>query len=203
MSFLRGCGLPDVLIEYLPALLNVPIRFYSCFISYSSSDQEFAEHTYADLQNKGVRCWFAPEDLRIGDKFRDRIDESIRLHDKLLLILSENSVSSPWVSDEVEAAIEREHREGRTVLFPIKIDEPVMGLRSWRNDQAHAPHRDFTHWNDHDSYRKTFAAAADLRAEERSIAVEPRPSANIVPALYHSSFHRLISTGGTMPICPC
>src|ERR1044072_6977880 len=126
LNFLRGCGLPDTFIEYIPSLLNVPIQFYSCFISYSSKDQVFAECLHADLQNKGVRCGFAPENLKIGDRFRDRIDESIRLHDKLLLILSENSVSSPWVSDEVEAAIEREHKEKRTVLFPIKIDETVM-----------------------------------------------------------------------------
>src|SRR5258708_7819975 len=30
ISFLRGCGLPDTLIEYLPSLLNRPIEFYSC-----------------------------------------------------------------------------------------------------------------------------------------------------------------------------
>jgi uncharacterized protein YjbI with pentapeptide repeats len=52
LSFLRGCGLPDVLIEYLPSLLSQPIQFYSCFISYSTKDQPFAERLHADLQNK-------------------------------------------------------------------------------------------------------------------------------------------------------
>ena len=42
------------------------IEFYSCFISYASRDQEFAERLYADLQSKGVRCWFAPEDMKNG-----------------------------------------------------------------------------------------------------------------------------------------
>jgi len=36
------------------------------FISYSSKDQAFAERLHADLQNKGVRCWFAPHDLPIS-----------------------------------------------------------------------------------------------------------------------------------------
>src|SRR5205807_3279483 len=40
-------------------------------------------YRYADLQANNVRCWYAPEDLKIGDKFRVRIDESIRLYDKL------------------------------------------------------------------------------------------------------------------------
>jgi hypothetical protein len=29
LTFLRGCGLPDQLIEYFPSLLNQPIQFYS------------------------------------------------------------------------------------------------------------------------------------------------------------------------------
>jgi uncharacterized protein YjbI with pentapeptide repeats len=43
LAFLRGCGLPDALINYLPSLLNEPFQFYSCFISYASKDHAFAE----------------------------------------------------------------------------------------------------------------------------------------------------------------
>ena len=88
LAFLRGVGLPDNLIDYLPSLLNQPIQFYSCFISYSSKDQAFAERLHADLQAKGVRCWFAPHDMQTGAKILDAIDEAIRLRDKVLLVLS-------------------------------------------------------------------------------------------------------------------
>jgi TIR domain-containing protein/pentapeptide repeat protein len=94
LAFLRGCGLPDSLIEYLQSLLNEPRRYDSLFISYASRDQPFAERLYADLQNKGVRCWYAPEDMKTGDDVRSRIDTSIHLHDRLLLILSEHSLPS-------------------------------------------------------------------------------------------------------------
>jgi uncharacterized protein YjbI with pentapeptide repeats len=126
LSFLRGVGLPDSLIEYLPSLLNQAIQHYSCFISYSSKDQEFAERLHADLQNKGVRCWFAPHDLRIGDKILDEIDTAIRLRDKVLLILSEHSIKSDWVEDEVTAGFEEERKRGQIVLFPVRLDETVM-----------------------------------------------------------------------------
>jgi len=66
VPFLRGCGLPDEFIDYLPSLLNQPIQFYSCFISYSTKGQALADRLYADLQNKGVRCWFAPHNLQGG-----------------------------------------------------------------------------------------------------------------------------------------
>jgi len=131
-SFLRGCGVPDEFINYASSLtvgLN-PIQFYSCFISYSSQDQEFAERLHVDLQNKGVRCWYAPEDLKIGAEIRTGIDESIRLHDKLLLVLSETSIRSQWVQQEVETALAREREHGRIVLFPIRLDDAAMQIKT-------------------------------------------------------------------------
>jgi hypothetical protein len=129
LSFLRGVGLPDNLIDYLPSLLNQAIQHYSCFISYSTKDQHFADRLYADLQNKGVRCWFAPHDLRIGDKILDEIDAAIRLRDKIVLILSEDSINSDWVEDEVTAGFEEERKRGQIVLFPVRLDETVMNTK--------------------------------------------------------------------------
>lgn len=72
--------------------------------------------------------WLATEDLKIGDRFRTKIDEAIRLYDKLLLVDSKNSVGSPWVESEVEAAFEKERKQKRTVLFPIRLDP----MRLWK-----------------------------------------------------------------------
>jgi uncharacterized protein YjbI with pentapeptide repeats len=83
IPFLRGIGLPDNFIDYIPSLFNKAIRYYSCFISYSTADDEFAKRIYADLQSNGVRCWFAPHDMPIGEKILDSIDAAIRLRDTL------------------------------------------------------------------------------------------------------------------------
>ena len=168
LSFLRGCGLPDNLIEYLPSLLNQPIQFYSCFISYSSKDDEFAWRLHADLQDKGIRCWFAPEDMKIGDRIRTRIDEVIRLHEKLLLVLSENSIDSDWVEKEVETAFEKERETKSTVLFPVRLDDAVMESKAgWAADIKRTRHiGDFRRWKDHDGYRKAFERLLrDLKVE--------------------------------------
>lgn len=166
--FLRGCGLPEALISYIPSLLNDPLQFYSCFISYASKDEEFAKRLHADLQENGVRVWFAPYDLQIGARIRPAIDEAIRLHDKLLLVLSETAISSQWVEQEVETALARERElGGKTVLFPIRIDKAVMEsntgwpalLRNTRNVG------DFTRWKEHDYYQKAFERLLkDLKA---------------------------------------
>lgn len=160
VSFLERCGLPKVFIDYIPSLVGSmnPIQWYSVFISYSSQDQAFAERLYADLQSKNVRCRFAPEDLRIGDKFRMRIDEKIRLYDKLLLVLSEHSVGSDWVEKEVETAMEKERQQERTMLFPIRLDEAVMKVPTgWPADVRRTRHiGDFKGWKEYDAYQKAF-----------------------------------------------
>jgi hypothetical protein len=167
--FMRGCGLPETLIEYLPSIVNEPIQFYSCFISYSTKDGDFVERLYADLQVKGVRCWFAPEDLKIGDLFRQRIDDAIRLHDKLLLVLSEHSVQSGWVREEVESCLERERRENRTVLFPVRVDEAVMeATAAWAAAIRRERHiGDFREWESHEAYQNGFKRLLrDLKPEK-------------------------------------
>lgn len=156
--FLRGAGLSDTTIAYAHSLKSNPIKYYTCFISYSSQDEVFANRLYADLQQQGVRCWFAPEDLKIGDKFWHRIDESIRIYDKLLVVLSQHSVNSVWVEREVVAALEKEQQQNKTVLFPIKLDETVMQTNlPWAADMRRSRHiGDFTQWKDHDSYQTAF-----------------------------------------------
>ena len=83
----------------------VDTEFYSCFISYSSKDQAFTEHLHARLRENGVQCWYAPKDLKIGDPFRQKIDDAIHDHDRLLLVLSEESVKSDWVREEVRGML--------------------------------------------------------------------------------------------------
>jgi len=169
--FLRGCGVPDEFVAYAKSLVTNPIEFYSCFISYSTQDQAFADRLYADLQNKGVRCWFAPEDLKIGDRFQERIEESIRIYDKLLVLLSERSVNSSWVEREVQAAFEKEQRQGTAALFPVRIDDAVMDCpRAWAADIRRTRHiGDFRKWKDHDSFQKSLnRLLRDLKSQDPS-----------------------------------
>jgi hypothetical protein len=165
--FLRGCGVPDQMIEYARSLTATPIQYYSCFISYNHRDDELAQRIHNDLQAAGVRCWFAPHDLKIGDKIRPTIDESIRFHDKLLLILSKYSVQSDWVEHEVEHALDRERIEKKNILFPVRLDESVMeSTTGWAGNVQRQRHiGDFTRWKDHDSYKRAFdRLLRDLKA---------------------------------------
>ena len=178
-AFLRGAGVHENFITYMRSLTGAAFDFYSCFISYSTKDQPFADRLHADLQARGVRCWLASEDLKIGDRFRSRIDESIRGHDKLLIVLSKDSIGSRWVEKEVETAFERERRENKTVLFPIRLDDAVIhSTEAWAADIRRIRHiGDFTGWEQHARYVKRFERLVrDLKAKpDDKATAQPAP----------------------------
>ena len=117
---------------------------------YSVKGKDFAERLHEGLQNKGVRCWFAPHDLPIGAEILDGIDEAIRVREKVLLILSEHSIMSRWVKDEVTTAFEEERKRGQLVLFPIRLDDAVMATHeAWAAKLRARNVGDFRHWKDH------------------------------------------------------
>jgi hypothetical protein len=106
--------------------------------------------------------------MKIGDKIRPTIDQSIRIHDKLLLILSEHSINSTWVEKKVETAFEEECKRNQTILFPVRLDNAVMETdKAWAGDIRRTRHiGDFSRWQDHDAYQQAFERLLrDLQAE--------------------------------------
>jgi uncharacterized protein YjbI with pentapeptide repeats len=176
-AFLRGCGVPDNVITYIGSLTGKAFEYYSCFISYSTKDEAFAQRLHADLQAKGVRCWFAPKDVAGGKKLYEQIDRAIRVHDKLLLVLSEHSIGSQWVMTEIRRTRKAELRDKRQKLFPIRLVDMDV-LKEWECFDADAGKDlavevreyfvpDFSTWKDHDAYQRAFDhLLRDLKAEE-------------------------------------
>ena len=106
--------------------------------------------------------------MKIGDKIRHRIDESIKMHDKLLITLSQNSLNSSWVESEVEKALEEERQRRQTVLFPVRLDEAVMETNQpWATEIRRTRHiGNFSRWKDRDAYQQAFKRLLrDLKME--------------------------------------
>ena len=114
-----------------------------------------------------MRCWFAPHDIAGGKKIHEQIDEAIRLHEKLLLILSLVSMSSERVKTEIAKARRRELFESKRLLFPVSLVD-YEAIRDWEcfdadSGKDSAPEireyfiADFSSWEtDQKAYRKAF-----------------------------------------------
>jgi hypothetical protein len=126
--------------------------------SYSPQDDGFAQRLYADLQAKNGRCWNFDENAKWGE-----IDTAIRYYDKLVVICSEHSLQSQPVIREIERALQKEDREHRNVLFPIRIDDYL--LDDWdhprKADVVSKVIGDFRGWENHATYAKAFPCFLD------------------------------------------
>jgi hypothetical protein len=83
-------------------------------------------------------------------------------------MLSEGAIASAWVEDEVKIAFEEERRRKQSVIVPVRLDDAVMqSSKAWaRLLRGQRNIGDFTRWEDHDSYQKSFERLMrDLRVE--------------------------------------
>ena len=84
-------------------------------------------------------------------------------------MLSENSIQSPWVENEVEAASERERQQNQPVLFPVRLDDSIMeSPQAWAATIRRERHiGDFRDWKNADAFKKAFERLLrDLKAGE-------------------------------------
>ncbi|HEX8311424.1 MAG TPA: toll/interleukin-1 receptor domain-containing protein [Chthoniobacteraceae bacterium] len=176
-SFLRGCGVPESFITQMHALIGAEdgIQFYSCFISYSSKDEEFARRLHGRMRDAHLRVWFAAEDIQGGKKLHEQIETAIRVYDKLLIVLSEASLQSEWVMTELRKARKAERQSGERKLFPVRLVD-FETLRDWECFDADGGKDlavelreyfipDFSNWKNHDAFEAAFARLLkDLKA---------------------------------------
>lgn len=188
--FLRGCGLPDEFIGYLPSFWSNPIQFYSCFISYSHEDKFFARRLHDALQGRGIRCWLDEHQLLPGDPIHRVVDEAIRLWDKVLLCCSKASLDSWWVDKEVQKALMKEEQlwkeRGKETLaiIPLNLDGRLFSpewraKKDWK--EQHITSRlaaDFRGWErENDKFEAQFerlVKALRAHAAGRHRAPEPK-----------------------------
>ena len=126
--FLRRAGVPENFITYIRTAVVSAIQYDSCFISHGPEDREFSRRLYDNLQEENVRCWMI--EGRGGGSV-DPVDISSRIQDRLVLILSRDSIETDWIRGEVGAALrrEKEEREKRKaelpILLPVAIDSAL------------------------------------------------------------------------------
>lgn len=78
------------------------------FISHASKDDNFVKDLRQALEDLGLSVWVDSRELIAGNKLAPEIDQAIEQARQVIVVLSPNTVNSPWVRKEIKKALEVE-----------------------------------------------------------------------------------------------
>lgn len=93
------------------------------FISYTSSDEKFANKLAADLSTYTSDIFYAKWNIKVGDSIVDKINLGLEKHDNIVVILSNSSIQSEWVKRELNSSLMRHLRDKTIKILPILIED--------------------------------------------------------------------------------
>lgn len=94
------------------------------FISYASGDRNVADNLCAKLEASGIRVWYAPRNVD-RPVYATAIVEAIARCSHFIVILSQNSLGSEHVLNEIDLAFQELKRGIR--FYPMKLDDRELG----------------------------------------------------------------------------
>lgn len=91
----------------------------SVFLSHNKADKVFVRRLARDLDNQGVPNWLDEAEITAGQSLIERIRDGIDSMEFLAVVLSPDSVSSAWVLQEVDVAMNQEIAGGQVKVLPL------------------------------------------------------------------------------------
>jgi len=103
------------------------------FVSHASADDEFVAELRQRLEERGLAVWVDSRQLRGGDGLAREVEAAIAGAPQVVVVLSRDTVNSPWVAREVDKALEvqRERGDGYRVIPLLRPGITVQALGLW------------------------------------------------------------------------
>jgi len=96
-----------------------PSPSYDLFLSYSTKDQDFVQRLAGDLEEQDIAVWWDQQEVQTGASFVASIGEGLMNSRRFAVVLSPESVGSPWVNEEINTAIALEKGGKERFVIPL------------------------------------------------------------------------------------
>jgi len=92
------------------------------FLSHSSLDKPLVKQIRKALLPFNNYLWIDELEILPGDSLIGKLSDGISESERVLVFISENSINSKWVKEEIFSFIQREMSEDEPRIIPILID---------------------------------------------------------------------------------
>lgn len=95
---------------------------FDVFISYASEDSSVAK-SIADLcKERGWSAWFDQVEIEVENNIHDKIADAIEKCEFVIVLVSNNSLKSKWISREWDVLCEEKWSRPDIKILPVNLD---------------------------------------------------------------------------------
>jgi len=155
------------------------------FISHAHQDKWFADQIVTLLDQLGVKSWYDTVELFIGDNLLQKIHEGLADCSHLIVILSNHSINSKWVKEEL-GSFYTEYVSGKKMkVYPFLLEDIGEQMPLFLRKYLYADFRGST---------STQLNPAGVAAVEKELRGVPVYTGAIFKCYRTSEDHRLLVT---------
>lgn len=196
-AFSKGFAVPTALLQKIPEFSAAVAPKAKVFIAYRHGDVEtpLMEALRSGLAAQGHRPQ-ADGDLVAGDEWTQRLVAMLDDADVFVPILTERSMESPVLLQELRLAYRRRRQTGRPMLLPLR--DPGLSELPYEFD-TYVGSLHFVPWRgpvDTPSAVQSVTRAVELRAPK---SLSPLPSAETAPSTPPLPFVRVRPSATALP----
>jgi hypothetical protein len=104
-------------VERFETLLKSPEILL--FVCHASEDKSFVDDLAVYLDSRGVELWYDKREIKIGESIVTKINAGLESASHLVVVLSNASVTKPWVQRELSSTLMRQLQQKAIAVIPL------------------------------------------------------------------------------------
>ncbi len=102
------------------------MKYVSAFLAHSSVDKHLVKLVARELGRRGVIPWLDINELHAGADLGASLRNAVFEQTAVIAFLSRDAIASPWIEDELFAAIEKDKEHGNSDrIIPVYLGDPI------------------------------------------------------------------------------
>ena len=151
------------------------------FLSHSARDKGFVRQLADSLNFYGIPTFFDEREIKIGDNIPAKIYNGLEKATHVIYVISNNSIQSEWVREELSVAKMRQMNKAGCSILPILLDDvsPPSSI-------SHIKYANFKRWELKESY------LTSLQELLESLEIRTHCSSSAELRFFQNNMHHLM-----------